>query len=548
MVNIWSKDGDNSTGAAAKWLLPLALILIATLTVTVYWPVLQHGFIDFDDEDYVTANMVVRQGLTLKGFFWAFTTFQVGNWHPLTWLSHMLDVELFNLNPMGHHATSLLIHAVNSLLICALLYRLTGFIGRSTVVAILFAIHPLHVESVAWIAERKDMLSTLFWLLTMWAYVGYANKPSLKRYLPVTVFFALGLMAKQMLVTLPLILLLMDYWPLKRFFPHQGECGADQVGIKVLLFEKLPLVALSAAASLTILRAHATAKALFDVDGESLLLHSGNAFLSYVKYIRNMFWPVDLALFYPFEPSAVTAGKVAGAVVLLAVLTSLVVIQGKKSPFLIFGWFWYLITLLPVIGFIRVGGQALADRYTYIPLIGLFVMIVWGAAETAGTWRKGLPAVAGVAVVVVAILSVLTIQQIRYWQNSYELFAHALAVVERNWLAHNNMGILYAQNNRIDEAIYHFQESVRLNPKGVMGFRNLGNAYQSVGRHSEAIEAYRQAVWLNPNDAESHYRLGLAYLLGGKSDFAQQEYRQLLRLNETYAKLLLESIGILGKH
>lgn len=548
MAYIWRKDGDNPTGDAAKWFLPLALLLIATLTVAVYWPVLQNGFIDFDDEDYVTANMVVRQGLTLKGLIWAFTTFQAGNWHPLTWLSHMLDVELFGLNPIGHHATNLLLHAVNSLLLCALLHRLTGLLGRSAVVAMLFAIHPLHVESVVWVAERKDVLSTLFWLLTMGAYVWYVGKPSLKRYLPVAAFFALGLMAKQMLVTLPVILLLMDYWPLNRLTPRQEKHQTKKIDIKFLLIEKIPLVALSAAASLVILRAHASAKALFNVDGESLLLHSGNALLSYVKYIRNMFWPVDLALFYPFEPSAVTALKVAGAAVLLAGLTGLSVAQGRKRPYLAFGWFWYLITLFPVIGFIRVGGQALADRYTYIPLIGLFLMIVWGIAGVAGKWRKGFPAMAGVAVIVVAILSVLTVTQIRYWQNSYDLFAHALAVVKRNWLAHNNMGILYAQHNRNDEAIYHFQESVRLNPKGVVGFRNLGNAYQSVGRNTEAIEAYRQAVWINPNDAESHYRLGLAYLLGGNSDFAQQEYRQLLRLNESYASLLLDSIRILGKH
>src|SRR5450631_3101294 len=207
MSNIWSKDGDSPTVDAAKWLLPLALLLIATLTVAVYWPVLQNGFIDYDDEDYVTANMMVRQGLTLKGFIWAFTTFHAGNWHPLTWLSHMLDVELFGLNPIGHHFTSLVIHAVNSLLLCALLNRLTGFLGRSMFVALLFALHPLHVESVAWIAERKDVLSTLFWLLTMWAYADYTTKPTLKRYLPVAVIFALGLMAKQMLVTLPVILL-----------------------------------------------------------------------------------------------------------------------------------------------------------------------------------------------------------------------------------------------------------------------------------------------------------------------------------------------------
>jgi hypothetical protein len=547
MANIWRKYSGSPPGDAAKRLLPLALLLIATLTVAIYWPLLQNDFIDFDDDVYVTGNMMIRQGLTLKGFLWAFTTFHAGNWHPLTWLSHMLDVELFGLNPVGHHATSLLIHTVNSLLLCALLHRLTGFLGRSMFVALLFALHPLHVESVVWVAERKDVLSTLFWFLTMWAYIAYTNKPSLKRYLPVVLIFTLGLMAKQMLVTLPVILLLIDFWPLKRLSPLQGEGRPGQVSIQFLLFEKLPLLVLSAAASLLIIRAHASARALFRVDQDSILLHSGNAFLSYVKYIHNMFWPVDLALFYPFEASAVTALKVAGAVVLLAAVTASVVLQRKRHPYLVFGWFWYLITLFPVIGFIRVGGQALADRYTYIPLIGLFIIIVWGGAEVAGTRRNMLTAAAGVAAFVIAILSVQTVTQVRYWKSSYDLYAHALAVVERNWLAHNNMGILLSQHNRNDAAIVHFQESVRLNPKGVEGFRNLGNSYQMAGRYGEAIEAYHQAVWLNPNDPESHYRLGLAYLLAGNNDLAYQEYRQLLRIDEARAGHLLESIQMFAR-
>jgi len=539
---------QTSNIATSKWRLPFVLLLIAALTVAIYWPVLHNDFIDFDDDVYVTINMVVRQGLTFKGVIWAFTTFYAANWHPLTWLSHMLDVALFGLNPIGHHATSLLIHAANSMLLCTLLYRLTGFLGRSAVVAMLFALHPLHVESVVWVAERKDVLSTLFWFLTMWAYIGYTDKPSLKRYLPVAVFFALGLMSKQMLVTLPVILLLMDYWPLNRLVLLQGENRDKRVSIKVLLLEKVPLVALSAVASLIIIRAHASVGALFRVDQDSMLLHSGNAFLSYVKYIRNMFWPADLALFYPFESSAVTPLKVCGAIMLLAVISGMAAAQRKSRPYLLFGWFWYLITLLPVIGFMRVGWQALADRYTYIPLIGLFLMIVWGGAEVAGSRRYVLPAVAGVVVIVMAILSVQTVTQIGYWKSSYDLYAHALAVVERNWLAHNNMGILLSQHNRNDEAIVHFRESVRLNPKGVEGFRNLGNSLQMAGRNAEAIEAYHQAVWINPNDPENHYRLGYAYLLGGNSDFAYQEYRQLLRLDEARALSLLDSIRILGKH
>jgi protein O-mannosyl-transferase len=545
MANIWSNEGESKTAVASKWLLPLALLLIAGLTVAVYWPVLHNNFIDFDDDVYVTSNMMVQQGLTFKGFVWAFSTFHAGNWHPLTWLSHMLDIELFALNPMGHHATSLLLHAVNSALLFLLLNRLTGFIGRSMVVALLFALHPLHVESVAWVAERKDVLSTLFWILTIWAYTGYVKKRSLQRYLVVAVLFALGLLAKQMLVTLPLVLLLIDYWPLNRLAIRHGECGT---GIKALLVEKIPLVAISAAASLVILQAHASSKALFSADGGSIILHSGNALLSYVRYIRNMFWPVDLALFYPFDPSAVTALKIAGAILLLSLTTGFAVWQGGKRPYLIFGWFWYLITLLPVIGFIRVGGQALADRYTYIPLIGLFVILAWGGAEAAGKWRNGLPAAGLVTAIAITVLSVLTFKQIRYWQNSYNLFDHALVVVERNWLAHNNMGILLAQHNRLDEAIHHFQESVRINPGGAAGFRNLGNAYQATGRYPEAFEAFRNALRINPDDVEGHVQLGYAYLMTGNLDLAYQEYLQLRRLNETLASSLLDSIQLRAKH
>jgi hypothetical protein len=532
----------------AKWQLPAALLLIVAVTIAVYWPVLYNDFISYDDTDYVTVNMMVRQGLTIKGFIWAFSAFHAGNWHPLTWLSHMLDVELFNLNPVGHHATNLLFHILNSALLCALLHRLTGFLGRSMVVALLFAIHPLHVESVAWISERKDVLSTLFWLLTMWVYASYANKPSLKRYLPVIACFALGLMAKQMLVTLPVVLLLMDYWPLQRLTPNLGQGKTDHGGFKQLLVEKIPLIIMSAAASFVTLRAQESAGALAHGDGQSKLLSAGNAVISYVTYMRKMFWPTDLALFYPFEPSTVTSLKVATAIVLLAVLTGLVLTQWRKRPYLVFGWLWYLITLLPVIGFIRIGGQALADRYTYIPLTGLFILIVWGVADKVGTLRNGCSAMAGVTVIMGVILSVLTIKQIGYWKNSYDLYSHALHVVDRNWMAHNNIGILLSQHNRNNEAILHFQESVQLNPKGIEGFRNLGNAFQMAGKDQEAVESFSKAVRINPNDAESHYRLGYAYLLIGNIDLAYQEYLRLMPLDESRARSLLDSIKVIGRH
>jgi tetratricopeptide (TPR) repeat protein len=531
-----------------KWQLPIALLLIAGVTVAVYWPVLNNGFIDYDDTDYVTANMMVRQGLTLKGFIWSFMAFHAGNWHPITWLSHMLDIQLFNLNPMGHHADSLLFHVANALLLCLVLERLTGRLGRSMVVALLFALHPLHVESVAWIAERKDVLSTLFLLLTMAAYAWYTLRPSLTRYLPIVVLFALGLMAKQMLVTLPLILLLLDYWPLNRLFPCKKEGEAGGPTMKFILAEKIPLFAISAIAALVTLRAQDSAGALAHGNEQFSLQYAGNALISYVKYIWKMLWPTDLALFYPFDPAAVTILKVAAATVLLAVITAIVVVQRKKRPYLVLGWFWYLITLLPVIGFIRVGSQAMADRYTYVPLIGLFVVVVWGGAEIAGQWHGGLQAAAGMAAITLALLAVLTVGQIRYWQNSYDLYAHALTVVKRNWLAHNNMAILLAQQYRYDEAIRHFRESLSIFPNQAEGFMNLGNAYQSTGNNNAAIDAFSEAVRLKPNIVEGHFRLGYAYLIAGNINLAYREYLRLMRLNESYARPLLDSIRMSERH
>jgi protein O-mannosyl-transferase len=517
--------------------LPLALLFVFVVTVAIYYPALHHAFIDYDDNDYVTANAVVSQGLTLKGFLWAFSAFHAANWHPLTWLSHMLDVQLFDLNPMGHHAVSVLIHAANSLFLCLLLRRLTGHLGRSLVVALLFALHPLHVESVAWVSERKDVLSTFFWFLTMWCYAGYAEHPAPRRYLAVALSLALGLMAKQMLVTLPVLLLLLDIWPLRRL---------PQRGWKALLLEKLPLLGLAAAAALVTIVSQRASGALTH-RSSSVLIDSGNALISYLRYIRHMFWPVDLALFYPFDPAAVTVLAVSGSVLVLALVSWLALSQRNRRPYLLFGWFWYLVTLLPVIGFLRAGDQAMADRYTYVPLIGLFLIVVWGGAELGERWGGGSKIAAAVAGLLLTVLSVLTVIQIGYWRTSYDVFDHALKVVDRNWVAHNNMGILLARQFRLAEAIPHFQESIRINPDGAVAYKNLGTALQSTGNAPQAIEAFQQAVRIDPADGEGHYRLGYAYLMGGRSDLAYQQYQELAALDPAHAAPLLESIRMSGR-
>ena len=519
-------------GTREGWHLPLALLFIAVVTAAVYWPVLHNGFIDYDDPDYVTVNMMVRQGLTLKGTLWSLGAFHAGNWHPLTWLSHMLDIQLFDLNPMGHHADSLLLHLANALLICLLFQRLTGFLGRSLVVALLFALHPLHVESVAWIAERKDVLSTLFWLLTMLAYLRYVRGPSRGRYLAVLALFALGLLCKQMLVTLPLVLLLLDFWPLGRLSVRPAR----------VLAEKIPLLALSGGAALVTVLAQDSGGALRHGASASLLLNLGNGLICYVKYLGNMLWPVDLALFYPLVPAQVTPLKVAGAAAVLATLSLFALWQREKRPYLLFGWLWYLVTLLPVIGFIRIGSQAMADRYTYVPLIGIFLALTWGGAELARGWRRGGAVAAGLAAAMLAVLSVLTVTQIGYWRTSYDLYAHALSAVDDNWLAHNNMAILMAQQYRYDEAVGHFRESLRVNPDQAEGYKNIANAYQASGNNPMAIESLRAAVGLIPNDADGHFRLGYAYLAAGNTDAAYQEYQQLQQLDRPSAQSLLDSI------
>jgi protein O-mannosyl-transferase len=527
-----------------KWRLPFALLLIAALTAAVYSPVLQNGFVDYDDPDYVTVNMMVRQGVTLKGFLWSLSAFHAGNWHPLTWLSHMLDIQMFGLNPGGHHAVSLLLHILNALLLCLLLDRLTGFLGRSALVSLLFALHPLHVESVAWISERKDVLSTAFWLLTMFAYAWYAGKPSAKRYLSVAALFGLGLMAKQMLVTLPLALLLMDYWPLQRL---DLPAASDKVALKRLLLEKLPLLALSAAAALATIFAQDAGGALHHGEAGSLLTNLGNGLIAYVKYLGKMLWPADLALFYPFDAGSVSAAKVAGAAAILAVLTGVTATQWRKRRYLVVGWLWYLITLLPVIGFIRIGSQSMADRYTYVPLIGIFIALVWGVTELVQGWKGGAPAATAVAVALLALMSLQTVRQIGYWRSSYDLYSHALSAVEENWLAHNNMGILLAQQYRFADAINHFSVSLRINPNQIEGYRNLGTAYQSAGNNVQAVEAFREAARLNPDDVETHFRLGYAYLVAGNPDLAYQEYLQLQRLDESRARPLLDSIKMVAR-
>jgi protein O-mannosyl-transferase len=540
MSQIPPQQGFMATASNRKILFAMGLVVL--LTVLAYAQVLHNDFIKFDDTVYVTANRMVQQGLTAQGLLWAVTTENAGNWHPLTWLSHMLDVELFALDPVGHHLTNLVLHIANALLLLVLSFSLTGHLGRSLTVALLFALHPLHVESVAWVAERKDVLSAFFWFLTLWAYLEYTRRPCLTLYLTVVTVFSLGLLAKPMLVTLPLVLLLLDYWPLNRTGSNPASAAPGK-GVKSLLVEKLPLFGLSVAAAVVGVHAQSSAGSLNSIDAQALFSNAGNALISYVKYLWLLIWPTKLAVFYPFDPAAVTLPKVVGAACLLALLTGLVVWQRAKRPYLLFGWSWYLLTLLPVIGFIRIGSQALADRYTYLPLIGIFFIIAWGGAELAPKLRLGGAKLCALTAVVICVLTLLTRVQVGYWRSNAELFRHTLAVTENNWIAHNNYGVDLMSLRQYTDGIGHFQEAVRINPVYAEAYRNLGDAYLTTGRIVEGIVALEQALRINPQYAKARLSLGYAYLAGGNVDLAYNEYLQLRSIDPPAAEALFDAIG-----
>ena len=451
-------------------------IAITLLTLALYWRVQGHGFLHYDDYQYVVDNPHVRHGLTRQGVLWALTSGYASNWHPLTWLSHMLDCELYGLNPQGHHLNNLLLHIANALLLFRLLLRMTGALWRSAFVAALFALHPLHVESVAWVAERKDVLSTLFWMLTLGAYLRYRERPTGTRYLATLFLFALGLAAKPMLVTLPFVLLLLDCWPLGRMPSPRS--------LLPLVREKAPFFVLAALSSVITfwVQSHWGAVVLSIPLKERL----ANALVSYVGYGAKMLWPVNLACFYPHPLDGLPLWQAAGALLLLAGVTVAVVRAGRRLPYLAVGWLWYLGTLVPVIGLVQVGAQAMADRYTYVPLIGLFVMLSWGAGSLAAKGPLPKIATAALSAALLAALLPLTWSQISHWKDSETLFAHALEVTDRNLLAHNNLGNALARQGRLEEAEFHLVEALRLRPDYAAAQNNLGILRLRQGRFEEA--------------------------------------------------------------
>ncbi|MCX6925947.1 MAG: tetratricopeptide repeat protein [Verrucomicrobia bacterium] len=565
--------------------------LLTLVTLLCYWPVSRHDFVSIDDQQYLYQNSHVTQGLTWAGVAWAFRTGYASNWHPLTWISHMVDCELYGLNPGGHHLTNLLFHLANTVLLALLLWQMTGALWRGALVAALFAWHPLHVESVAWASERKDVLSTLFWLLTMMAYVRYARKAevqslmskvqsqefgvhSLKSsdycpmvtpisealgsrswnsvwgtwYWSAVALFACGLMSKPMLVTLPCVLLLLDFWPLGRLrlgrfgkaedtvVAGAEECAQPRlptanagVPLAHLLREKLPFFALALGSAIVTYWVQSVGGAVASIQVIPLHWRIANAVLAYTGYLSKSFWPMNLAILYPY-PEHFSIGWVIATVLLLAVASAWFVLRAKRQPYLIVGWLWFLGTLVPVIGLIQVGSQSMADRYMYIPSIGLFVLVVWGLDALLDHWRFKRLVLAGVGTIALAGCLACTWFQLGYWQNSEKLFRHGIEVTTDNYMAYDALGIFFGDQGRYEEALPLLSQSLRLKPRFPKGEYDLGSLLLKMGRLDEAVRHLRAAVNIDPSFAFAHINLGKALIEQGRLQDATLQLSAAVRL------------------
>ncbi len=541
-----------------RWGIVLALVL---LTLIAYWPVRDNDFINFDDNKYVTENPNVTGGLTPGNIAWALVTGHAANWHPLTWISHQIDVELYGLNARGHHFTNLLLHCANTLLLFLVLFRMTGAQWRSALVAALFALHPLHVESVAWVSERKDVLSTFFFLWTLWAYAVYVERDDTPSFFAVMGVYILGLLSKPMLVSVPLVLLWLDVWPLGRVRSVRD--------LWAMALEKLPLALLAMASCAVTIYVQGQGEAIRGVSTHPISLRLANAAVSCVQYLRKMVLPNDLAIFYPyrFDLSAVEIGI---AVTFLLALTGIVWLLRYRATFALTGWLWYIVTLLPVIGLVQVGQQALADRYTYIPLIGIFVAVAWslGAMVERFRWSRWPIALACTVVTVACVYR--TNVEVRYWKSSITLFERATQVTENNSLAYYNKGTQELSDGKLEDAEKSYLEAIRIKPDYINAHLNLGisrmrrglnaeaeepfreilrlrpdhaDAHLNLGtvlyrqeRYAEAAEAYRELLRVDPDRASGHYSLGLALQQLGQREGAQAEYEQALKLKPDYSE------------
>ena len=496
----------NKINISSKEQILIIYVVLAAVILAVFWQVNQFDFITLDDPVYVTLNRHIRSGITLDGFRWAFFTTYAEFWHPLTWLSLMFDYQLYGLNAGGYHMTNLILHILSTLLLFWLFNRMTGAIWRSAFVAALFALHPLRVESVAWIAERKDVLSAFFWMLTFCLYVYYTEKPAIKRYLLVLFCFVCALMSKPIVVTLPVIMILLDYWPLKRFESKKGNLILWQ------LREKIPFFVFSAVFSIITFYAQRPVPVkLFPLSSRL-----ANAPVSFVTYLEKTFWPLDLAVFYPFT-SQIQVWKVVFASLLILLISAAVIVAVKRLPYLFVGWLWYATTILPVIGIIQVGNHAMTDRYTYLPSVGIAIMLAWGIPLLFPREyiRKKVLFPAGIAFL--AIMALLAWQQCGYWKNSIALFNHTLQITKDNTLAYHHLGFVYDELGQYQLAINNYNEAIRIKPDYAKYYNNRGAAYANLGQYQRAIEDYNQAIRLKPDFGHAYNNRGAAYLLQGNN-------------------------------
>ena len=496
-------------------------LLLLVLTLLVFAKAGGLEFLSYDDNLYVTDNQTVQGGLSWSNAAWAFTTMHAANWHPLTWLSLMLDIQLFGPRPGALHLVNVLFHAVNTVLLFLILARMTGAKWRSAFVAALFAIHPLHVESVAWVAERKDVLSVLFGLLTIWAYVRYTTRPALSHYAWVVLFLVLSLLSKPMLVTMPFLLLLLDYWPLGRMGgslqPVPGSVPApQQASLTRLIAEKIPLLVLCAASSIVTVVAQNRSEAIGDLALSSLGLRLANAAVGYVRYLGKTFWPASFSVFYPHPGTALPMWQSAGAVLLLLLITALVLLRLRRSPWLAVGWLWFIGTLVPVIGLVQVGAQSIADRYTYFPLIGIFIMIAWGVPELLKGLRIGPRVLGAASMLVIVVLAGITWRQLGFWKTHETLFRHAISVTTNNCVAHANLAEALLLKGELEEASVHLEETLRLCPRDEQAWYNLGVLQKNRGELPEAEYALREALRLKPGYTDAWSNLGAVYLASGR--------------------------------
>ncbi len=515
----------------------LAALGLAGLVALAYGAVGGLGSVNFDDPRYVFENPHVRDGLTLDGVAWAFTAFHAGNWHPVTWLSHMLDVELFGLVPGRHHLVNAVLHGAATLLLFGWLRAATGRTWPSALASALFAVHPLHVESVAWISERKDVLAAVFWFLATWAWVRHVRRPGAARYAAVVVAFALGLMSKPMVVTLPIALLLLDAWPLGRI----SAAAPLRPQVLALLREKAPLLAMSLASAAVTLLAQSRGGSVASVPALPVAARTGNAFLSTALYLGKTLWPARLAAVYPHPglgAGGVPAWPALASALLVAGLTALALWQRRRRPYLAVGWLWYLVTLLPVIGLVQVGLQGMADRYTYLPLVGIFVALAWLAAEVAQGSRPRLVAVASACIGLVLACAAVSRRQAETWRDSFTLFGHALEVTEGNWLALRNLGIAQQDAGRHGEAIASLEASLRLMPMDGQAWMDLGIAYASAHRYQDAGVCFQRAVAMRPDDDHVWFNLGIFYALTGQWDRLPEVEARLGELSPEMAERL----------